>query len=358
MTPSRPGREPALFDPPFDDPSAAQADAPAGTVLAAEFDPELVRLGRRLPPGIHLGAASWNHPGWRGLVYGGHYGEAQLLHAGLPAYCRHPLLRSAGLDRAAHRGTAAADLQQDLSHYAQQVPDDFRFVLRAPPQITDARIHGSGGGINPHFLDAALAAEQFVLPAAEGLGGRTGPVVLQLAPLPTPLARASHELIDRIGAFLGELPRRHEGVEVTYAVEVRDPELLTPRFVHMLRDAGARLCIGIHPRLPPATRQAAALRAMDGLPPEGDNWMLKGPLVVRWSLHSGVGDEQARSRYAPFDRLVDSDIVTRGTLAHLIHIAARSGQSAFVIVDNKAEGCAPLTCVELARALARDEPAR
>jgi hypothetical protein len=103
--------------------------------------------------------------------------------------------------------------------------------------------------------------------------------------------------------------------------------------------------------MPEATRHSAALRALDAAPEDGDNWTLKGPLVVRWLLHAGFSDEAAKQRYAPFDRLLDSDVLTRGTLAHLIHVAVRSGQPAYVIAGNKAEGSAPLTCIDLARAV-------
>jgi hypothetical protein len=72
---------------------------------------------------------------------------------------------------------------------------------------------------------------------------------------------------------------------------------------------------------------------------------------VRWNLHAGFRYDEAKTRYAPFDRLLDADILTRGTLAHLIHVAIRSGQPAFVIANNKAEGSAPLSCIELAKAV-------
>jgi hypothetical protein len=147
------------------------------------------------------------------------------------------------------------------------------------------------------------------------------------------------------------LPREVNGREPVYAVELRNADLLTPRFVRMLHDAGARLCIGIHASMPAAARQAAALRAMDASASDGDDWRLRGPLIVRWSLHAGLRYEEAKNRYAPFDRLLDPDLITRGTLAHLAHVAIRSRQPAFIIANNKAEGSAPLTCIELARAI-------
>jgi hypothetical protein len=119
----------------------------------------------------------------------------------------------------------------------------------------------------------------------------------------------------------------------------------------MLREAGCRLCLSIHPSMPTAARQAAALRAMDAPAGEGDEWTLKGPLVARWNLHGGMRYEDAKHRYAPFDRLLDADLITRGTLAHLAHVAIRSNQPAFIIANNKAEGSAPLSCIELARAI-------
>jgi uncharacterized protein YecE (DUF72 family) len=329
-----------------------------GPIEAAAAGEELLRLGRHLPERLYLGTSSWAFPGWHGLVYENEYPESRLAREGLAAYSRHPLLRAVGVDRGAYQGLDAAD----WSRYARQVPDDFRFLIPAPSAVTEAVPRGprqapGHAAANPRFLDPIYAAERFVMPALEALGPRAGPLVLQFAPMPPELTREAQPLIERIGAFLARLPASHAGITPVYAVELRNPELLTPRFVHRLREAGARLCIGIHARMPPVARQAAALRSMDagsmdaGATPDGE-WRLAGPLVVRWSLRAGFGTEQARSRYAPYNRLLDPDLVNRGSLVHLIRVAVRSRQDAFVIVGNEAEGCAPLSCVELARALA------
>jgi uncharacterized protein YecE (DUF72 family) len=343
----------------FDDADAAPASPTRGRreaadapVSAADATDELRHLGRHLPAGVHLGTSSWSFPGWRGLVYGASHGEPQLARAGLGAYAAHPVLRAVGIDRSFYQPLP----QSEFARYAAQVPPHFRFVVKAPALIADAVLRGDGGlpaGDNPSFLDAAMATEQFVEPALRGLGERAGPLVFQLSPLPRTLTQgdAAHATIDRIGAFLDALPRAVDGVAPVYAVELRNAELLTPRFVRMLGAAHARLCLGIHARMPPGARQAAALHAMDDPDAAGDNWKLAGPLVVRWSLHSGFKYDEAKHRYAPFDRLIDPDLATRGTLAHLIHVAIRSSQPAYVIVNNKAEGSAPLSCIELARAV-------
>jgi uncharacterized protein YecE (DUF72 family) len=337
--------EGSLFDLP---PAAGHG---AGGVAPADIDGELQRLARRLPPSIHLGTSSWSFPGWQRIVYAGTYAEGQLARNGLAAYSRHPLLRVVGIDRSFHQPLP----QQQYAAYALQVPEHFRFLVKAPALITDALLRGERGqpaAENPSFLDAALACEQFVEPALRGLGHHAGPLVFQLSPLPRRLTvDGGREVIDLLGMFLRQLPRDVDGLAPVYAVELRNAELLTPRFVRMLHDAGARLCVGIHAAMPAAARQAAALRAMDAPASEGDEWQLKGPLVVRWNLHAGLRYEEAKNRYAPFDRLLDADLITRGTLAHLAHVAIRSGQPAFIIANNKAEGSAPLTCIELARAI-------
>jgi uncharacterized protein YecE (DUF72 family) len=324
----------------------------AGAIAPAWLDEGLFRLGRQLPAGVHLGTSSWSFPGWQNIVYSRQYTEAQLARHGLAAYAQHPVLRAVGLDRSFYQPLGSAD----YARYASQVPEGFRFVVKAPALVTDAvvrRERGAPTENNPTFLDAAAALDQFVAPALEGLGARAGPLVFQLPPLPREWTQgdAAVATIERIGAMLAGLPRAVHGTVPIYAIELRNAELLTPRFVRTLRAHGARLCLGLHARMPPAARQAVALHAMDAADDEGDDWHLKGPLVVRWSLASGLRYEEAKNRYAPFDRIVDPDIPTRGALAHLIHVALTSGQPSFVIVNNKAEGSAPLSAIELARAV-------
>jgi uncharacterized protein YecE (DUF72 family) len=337
-----------LFD------ETARAPAAGGDVLPAAYDDALLRLGRRLPPQVYLGTSSWSFPGWERIVYGGSYTEVQLARAGLPAYAAHPVLRAVGIDRGFYQPLGSAN----YARYAAQVPEHFRFLVKAPALVTAAVTRTASGtdADNATFLDPSAAREFFVEPALAGLGEKCGPLLFQFPPLPRAWLRGTpaHALIERIGAFCDALPRASAGRTPLYAVELRDPELLTPRFVRMLRSVRARLCIGVHTRMPEAARQAAALRLLDAEGEEGTDWRLAGPLVVRWSLHAGYQYEDAKRRYAPFDRIIDADIVTRGTLAHLVHVALRSAQPAFVIVNNKAEGSAPLSCIELAHAVVGD----
>ena len=320
----------------------------ARPVLPAELPPELCELAGSLPPQIRLGTSSWSFPGWEGIVYGEAYSDSKLSRAGLAAYGIHPLLRTVSLDRSFYAPLSIADYLR----YAQQVPDDFRFIVKAPASVTDATVRGERGepvADNPCFLDAGLAAREFVEPCLAGLGAKAGVLVFQFSPMPERMLAEPAAWVERLAAFFAALRPLPSGSDEApgpcYALEIRDACLLTPRLIRMLRERGVRYCVGLHARMPEALRQAAALALMDGDEPAG-------PLVVRWSLHSGFKYEQAKAKYEPFNRLVDEDPATRHSLAELAARYALAGQPVLIIVNNKAEGSAPLSCAALAREIA------
>jgi uncharacterized protein YecE (DUF72 family) len=315
-------------------------------VLAAEPSADVLAIAGALPSHVHLGTSSWSFPGWRGIVYGDDYSNSKLSRDGLTAYGAHPLLRTVSIDRSFYAPLTITDYLR----YAQQVPDHFRFIVKAPQSVTDATVRAERGepvALNPCFLNARIAIDDFVRPCLDGLGAKAGALVFQISPLPIEMLGEPSIFIDRLAAFLAALPplpSQSDGGPC-YAVEIRDACLLTPRFIRALRTTGVRYCVGIHARMPDPLRQAAALALLDGGTPAG-------PLIVRWSLHGGFRYEQAKAKYDPFDRLVDEDPTTRAALAELAARYAIAGQPVLVAINNKAEGSAPLTCVELARGIA------
>ncbi|WGS49219.1 DUF72 domain-containing protein [Paraburkholderia sp. D15] len=307
-------------------------------VLAAPPSPELLALAAALPPQIHLGTSTWSFPGWNGIVYGDEYSNSKLSREGLTAYGAHPLLKTVSIDRSFYQALTVTEYLR----YAQQVPEHFRFIVKAPMTITDATVRAERGepvSLNPCFLNAQMAIDDFVTPCLEGLGAKAGALVFQLSPLPDQMLAQPAVFIERLAEFLAALPTLPDGT--CYAIEIRDASLLTPRFIRTLKNAGVRYCVGIHARMPDPLRQAAALALLDGEP--------AGPLIVRWSLHGGFKYEQAKAKYEPFNQLVDHDPATRASLAELAARYALAGQPVVIAINNKAEGSAPLSCMELAR---------
>jgi uncharacterized protein YecE (DUF72 family) len=309
---------------------------------AAPPAPGHERLAAGLPAGVRLGTSSWSFPGWRGIVYGGTFSARSLAREGLRAYAAHPLLGCVGIDRTFY----APPRREDLLAYAAQVPPGFRFVVKAPQDLTWLRLPDhprSGdraGEPSPHALDPGWAARFLVEPAVEALGDRLGAIVFQFPPQPGVPAVGEEGFAGRLGDFLEALPRGP-----LYAVEIRTRGWLCPAYAEALRRAGAVHCLTVHPTMPGLEEQAEAVGALDA-----------PALVVRWMLAGRQRYEDAKHRYAPFDRIVDPDPDARRTIARLCRRTSAAGRPAYVTINNKAEGSAPLSAFALADELAASPP--
>ena len=315
----------------------------AALVGAAPADPSLIELAAALPVNLRLGGSSWNYPGWAGMVWDRDYPDATLSRYGLPAYTKYPLFRAVCLDRSFYRPLTMAQFAQ----YAAQVPEDFRFVVKAPSIITDASLRDdSGRGLrsNESFLNADVALRAFIEPVLAGMGRKLGALVFQISPLPFAMLDRMAEQIARLQILLRAIPDLREAAPgCVIAVEVRDPQWLLADFTQVLRDNKATYCIGLHAKMPRIAEQLPILRKL---------W--PGPLVCRWNLnplHGAYGYEEAQRQYEPFDRIHDADVETRTALARVIAGTVGAGQNAYVTVSNQAEGCAPLSIIALAEAI-------
>jgi uncharacterized protein YecE (DUF72 family) len=310
---------------------------------AAEKNPRLapvppstaaIETAKKLPAAIRLGTSSWSFPGWEGLVYNGLFSETKLARDGLPAYAAHPLMKTVSIDRTFY----APISESDFAHYASQVPNSFRFVVKAPMAVTSSYVRSETGEFadSPYFLNADYAIDEFIAPAAAGLAHTVGPLVFQFPPQGKRVTANPDPFINQLYRFLSKLPPG-----LVYAVEVRDAQLLTNRFFKCLDTTSSRFCVASHAKMP---TPAAQIALMNKEMPVGD-------FVCRWSLHAGFRYEDAKSRYFPFNKLVDEDYASRAALATAAASAARQGYASFVTINNKAEGSAPLSVERLAEAI-------
>jgi uncharacterized protein YecE (DUF72 family) len=193
--------------------------------------------------------------------------------------------------------------------------------------------HGNKRGeINARYLDAAYAADTIVAPFEEGLGAKGGLLLFQFPPHEV---TAPDAFAEQLHDFLRQLPNG-----IPYAVELRNAELLVPSYSAALEDGGAVHCHNVWTGMPSVTAQAKAIAPR-----------ARRPFMVRWLLRQGYTFESARARYAPFDRLMDEDETTRAVIAGIVVKAHLHGVPAFVVIDNKAEGCAPKSVARLAEAV-------
>ena len=105
-----------------------------------------------------------------------------------------------------------------------------------------------------------------------------------------------------------------------------------------LKTTAVRLCVASHANMPAPQQQIEMMNRI----------LEPGALIARWSLHSGFKYADAKTRYFPFNRLVDEDMESRASLAAACLRAVEGNHPAFVIINNKAEGSAPLSIEKLA----------
>ena len=202
-------REPAQLDlftgAPSEPPAGrARKDEPTGPALQPE---EIRELGARLPAGVYLGTSSWTFPGWKGLVYDKDASMSRLSKDALAAYAKHPVLRSVGVDRTFYAPVAAST----FAEYAAQVPEGFRFLVKAHEACTLSRYpaherYGAWRGKpNDRFLDAGYARDAVVGPMVEGLGTRAGPLVFQFPPQDVQALGGAGRFAERLHGFLSGL---------------------------------------------------------------------------------------------------------------------------------------------------------
>jgi uncharacterized protein YecE (DUF72 family) len=295
---------------------------------------DLDRVARELPGDVRLGTSSWSFPGWEGLVYDRAENKNVLAQKGLCAYARHPLLRTVGIDRTYYAPISVSA----FAAYGADVPEDFRFLVKASSETTSPFRRDPAGrraGRNDLFLDIGYATEEVVSPFVEGLGDKAGPLVFQFPPVGADHTKEPSRFAERLENFLGALPRGP-----LYAVELRNRELLCADYVAALESGGATHCFNVHPRMPSLHVQREVAAPLTG-----------GPLIARWMLHSGLEYEQARQRYEPFSKIVDEDPDARHALAEMAIDHSIRRKIVIIVANNKAEGSAPLTVFKLAASI-------
>ncbi|HCP47714.1 MAG TPA: hypothetical protein DIU15_16855 [Deltaproteobacteria bacterium] len=306
---------------------------PANTNLSLD-------VARRLPPRLRFGPSSWTYPGWKGLVYHRDYtGERDFRSRCLEELGRFPWFRIIGIDHTFYSPARASTLDR----YAKQLPADFLWLSKVWERVTTPRFgpHPRYGALagqdNPNFLDSQLFYEA-VLPAYDRplIRDRTGPFLLQFQSLGRADAEWLGSFLTRLRSFLLALPKAFR-----YAVEVRTPELIQPRYFEILNEAGATHCFNHWDRMPPLIDQMRVAAQAGGL--EADFY------VARLLTPRGMGYAEAVAQFSPFDKLVQEQASMRDDVVRLAMRALKRDADAFVLVNNRIEGNSPTTIDAIGR---------
>ncbi len=296
----------------------------------AEVYADARRVADALPVGLRFGTSSWAFPGWEGIVYSDRYTESELAHEGLREYAQHPLLGCVGVDRGYYAPIPAAD----LARYAEQLPEGFPCLMKAPASVTSMALsRGPDARVNPDFLSPSRFADEVLAPIREARFERhVGAVILELPPVSRALRLPPRDFARRLDALVETVPD-----DIPLAVELRDPALVTDAYVDVLRRRRVAHVYNYWTAMPSIAEQRRMVP------------VTAGPFVVaRLLLRPGTRYEERREAFKPFDRLVDPDPVMRAEVVELAREAIEAAIPAYVLVNNKAEGSSPLTIREVA----------
>uniref|UniRef100_UPI000AED6215 AMP-binding protein n=1 Tax=Delftia tsuruhatensis TaxID=180282 RepID=UPI000AED6215 len=273
-------------------------------------------------------------------------------HVSLHASLHAPLHAGPPLDAAALRARLASGLPDYMLPSAIVVLDTL--PLNNSGKVDRAALPAAQAPSGPSYEAPSGQAEEMLAGLwSELLGGgrvdrrdsffERGGHSLKVVQL---LARLQ-AMLEAVRAALAAHPL---GAQIIVAVEVRDPDLLTPQLADTLRASGATFCLGLHGKMPPIEEQLVFLRGL---------WPT--PLVCRWNLNrefGAYGYPDAQKKHDPFDEIRTPDAHTRAILAKTIDGITSRGLPAFVTVSNDAEGCAPRSIALLAEAVVQAEAAR
>jgi uncharacterized protein YecE (DUF72 family) len=292
-----------------------------------------------ISPLVRLGTSTWTYEGWQGQVYTRQYSKSKFSQECLGEYCQYqyqgePLFRTVGNDATFYRPPTANQLRR----YLNQIPEDFEMCFKVWEEITipsyakQARYGARAGQPNPRFLDAKLFNDLVLTPYREAkFEPQTGPFLFEFQRH----GMSADEFCSRLDQFFLQLPR-----DFRYAVEVRNPTLLDFSYLQMLSRHGVAHVYNHWSHMPTLAEQHTRMHGFTAV-----------FTVLRLLTPLKMSYEAAKKRAEPYTMIVEELPKMRRETVQLVRQAVREGRRAYVLVNNRSEGNAPLTVQGLSEML-------
>jgi uncharacterized protein YecE (DUF72 family) len=301
----------------------------------AEFD--RARLAAKLSElashQIYIGTSSWKYEGWCGQIYTreryatrrrfsqkkfegeciGEYAETFPVVCGDFSFYQFP----------------ADEFWRRLFHSAGP---RLQFAFKVPEEITvrefpaHPRYGPRGGEPNDTFLNADLFGTAFLRPL-ESFRPQVAVLIFEFGAFGKRAYENAAEFVCELDPFLAALPSGWR-----YSVEIRNPEFLAPEYFTCLRDHGVAHVYNGWTRMPELDEQMDIEEAVT-----------TDFTVTRALLRSGRPYEEAVEKLSPYNRILDENIGAREAIREQIRKSREARRSAYIFVNNRLEGNAPLT---------------
>lgn len=298
--------------------------------LAARLAPKLRAMADQ---GIFIGTSSWKYPGWVGSIYSKNRYETRgtFSKKKFEEHC---------LSEYAETFTTVCG---DLTFYQfpsppfwaklfDATPRSFTMALKVPEDITvacwpkHARYGTRAGATNSHFLNVELLKTLFLrrlMPYAE----RVATLIFEFGTFPKSQFPTPDDFYYRLDSFLEALPGGFR-----YAVEVRNPEYLSPAYFGLLKAYGVAHVLNAWTRMPPLEAQAKMPGVFDA-----------DFIVTRALLAKGRTFADGVKLFEPYDHVQEPNPAVRSAIVQVANHARTHKKPAFLFVNNRLEGFSPGT---------------
>ncbi|MBS0160755.1 MAG: DUF72 domain-containing protein [Nitrospira sp.] len=202
-----------------------------------------------------------------------------------------------------------------------------------PTYAKQARYGTKAGQPNPRFLDAKLFDDLILTPYREAkFEPHTGPFLFEFQRH----GMSSEEFCSRLDTFFSQLPKYFR-----YAVEIRNAGLLGPDYRKVLEHHGVAHVYNHWSYMPPLREQHQRMEEQFTAP----------FTVLRLLTPLKMSYEAAKKRAEPYTKIVEELTEMRRDTVDLVRKAVGENRRAFVLVNNRSEGNAPLTIQALQNTL-------
>jgi len=281
---------------------------------------------------IHWGTSTWTYEGWKGIVYHKDYHPARFKKECLAEYARDGRFSTVGMDLFFYRPPSTFE----LAAYARQLPAGFKACSKVWEEITvkrypnHPRYGDNKGKENPNFLNAEQFVTKVLEPYRKAFAPFTGPFIFEFGYLSRDDMPSVHAFAERLDGFFAQVPK-----DFPYSVEIRNRNFLAPAYFAVLRKHGVAHVFNHWSFMPPISEQ---LRY---------DAITANFIVCRVLTPLGVRYEEAVKRFQPYDKIVERQPRMRQDVLRLAAMAMERKVPAYILINNRAEGSAPLTITEL-----------
>jgi len=262
--------------------------------------------------GIFIGTSSWKYEGWLGQIYSndryitrGKFSKSRFEQTCIEEYAEtFPIVCG---DFTFYQFPSETFWKK----FFLGAPPNLKFAFKVPEEITSKNKDKA-------FLDVEMLKALFLEPL-ELYKDRVVALILEFG--------AFSEIdgfTDDLNNFLSRLPP-----DFRYAVEIRNPDLLSPEYLQVLK----------------ANRTAHIYNAWTRMPELGEQLEIVTTdfTLTRALLRKGRPYEQAVKKFQPYEKIQDVNEAGRAALREIIGRADKTKQPAYIFVNNRFEGNSPST---------------